>query len=806
MSPMRVAEVRTEVLLTELLAAQGWDTRRPPNGAMLRQHEYKDHTHLLDIFKGRSKSGGGGAGLPEAILVDRALQPLVVIEAKGTLAGLALAEKEVTRDYGMAMVDAGATPIAIAVAGTSEDDFAVRAFKWNGKKWVPVTYDGNPITWMPNREDVERLLAPNTTAEMRPSIPPVEVLADRADEINRLLREAGITDAARPAVVGATMLALWQSKGAIRRDAENILGDINEACRKAFWKAKKPDLAASLRVDEANDVLAVKARRITTILERLNVTVLTAEHDYLGQLYETFFHYTGGNTIGQYFTPRHIAAFMTDLTNISLNDVVLDPACGTGGFLIASMNRVVREHKLSRVQMVAMVKKNLIGFDQEPVTAALCVANMILRGDGSTGIRKDDCFTAGDYPVGKANVVLMNPPFPHKKTDAPPERFVERALEGLKHGGTLAMIVPRSLAVKKQKQAWREGILKHHTLTAVIKLPDQLFQPYASVYPAILVLTKGTPHPAGKKVFFARIENDGLKRKKNMRVPRTGEQLTQTLAAYRNHDVIPGYCGWATVVHDDGWEPGAYIPAEIFTEAQIEEEVAGLARSQGAFAALHAHELCRLERAVARKELIPTAPKRSRALDDASDTIGAYFHIGYGTKALHDKSMLAPGLVPVVSSSGTDNGCYGFFDFEALLVPPFVTVPSTGSIGEAHVQEWPCGVADDALILVSKKGADPALLYVAAAIARMERWRFNYGRKVTPSRIARFRLPTNAALLGRVRLSIENAEQIKRLALSNAEEADDVSVARTRLVEIGRDQDQLVRGKELEQELNRLEL
>jgi len=119
-------------------------------------------------------------------------------------------------------------------------------------------------------------------------------LADRADEINRLLRESGVKDEFRPAVVGATMLATM----AVARQYSSRPGtyscDINEACRKAFWKAKKPDLAASLRVDEANDTLAVKARRITTILERLNVTVLTAEHDYLGQLYETFFHYTGG--------------------------------------------------------------------------------------------------------------------------------------------------------------------------------------------------------------------------------------------------------------------------------------------------------------------------------------------------------------------------------------------------------------------------------------------------------------------------------------------------------------------------------
>ena len=230
----------------------------------------------------------------------------------------------------------------------------------------------------------------------------------------------------------------------------------------------------------------MKARRIATILERLNVTVLTAEHDYLGQLYETFFHYTGGNTIGQYFTPRHIAALMTDLTDVGLNDVVLDPACGTGGFLIAAMNRVVREHKLSRSQMVQMVKKNLIGFDKEPVTAALCVANMILRGDGSTGIHKEDCFTADDFPIGKANVVLMNPPFPHRATDTPPERFVERALEGLKQGGRLAMIVPRSLTVKKEKREWRDQILKQAHAQRRHQTTGPTFQPYASVYPAIM--------------------------------------------------------------------------------------------------------------------------------------------------------------------------------------------------------------------------------------------------------------------------------------------------------------------------------
>jgi type I restriction enzyme M protein len=420
-------------------------------------------------------------------------------------------------------------------------------------------------------------------------------------------------------------------------------------------------------------------------------------------------------------------------------------------------------------------------------------------------VHKDDCFTSEDYPIGKASIVLMNPPFPHKKTDTPPERFVERALEGLRHGGTLAIIVPRSLAVKREKQVWREGILQKHTLEGVIKLPDQLFQPYASVYPAILLLTKGVPHSAKKEVFFARIENDGLRRKKNMRVPRPGEQLTQTLEAYRNHGTIPGYSGWARVDHNAGWEPGAYIPAQDFAESEIEDEIAALTRSQAAFAALHAPRLYKLEQAVASGLLKPRPYKKAVAIKSAPGTLGAFFDIGYGQKALHSKDALSPGISPVISSSGTDNGLYGFFEFESLIAPPFASVPSTGSIGEAHVQEWPCGVADDALVLVAKDGVDPALLYVAAAVARQERWRFNYGRKLTPSRIAHFKLPTGEHLLERVKWLIANAHAIKRRSLEDAEEAIDSKIAQLRLKEIEQGQASAITGEELERRLAELD-
>jgi hypothetical protein len=88
MQPRRVAEVRAEHLLTELLSIQGWNVSPPPKGDLLRQQEYKDYPSLLDIFKGNSKTSRGGDGLPEALLVNDNLEPIAVFEVKGNQSDL----------------------------------------------------------------------------------------------------------------------------------------------------------------------------------------------------------------------------------------------------------------------------------------------------------------------------------------------------------------------------------------------------------------------------------------------------------------------------------------------------------------------------------------------------------------------------------------------------------------------------------------------------------------------------------------------------------------------------------------------
>ena len=779
----RRSERRAERLLDDLLTSQGWDDRRPPRGDLYLQHEYRADERLAEALAHASKTGDG-PGIPEAMLIDRENgEPVVVIEAKADAddIDIALAEAE---GYGAALIAADFLPLAIGLAGTDGAEFRLFVSKWHEGEWIPVTYDGHPINWIPSRDDCRRLLARGAAAEIRPSVPPVEVLAEKADEINRLLREADIKDEFRPSHVAAVMLALWHTRGEIRRDPRYILQDINAGCRDAFVGAGKANLATSIRLDGANRKLAERAPRIATILERLNVTVLTAEHDYLGQLYETFFRYTGGNTIGQYFTPRHIARMMVDLCGAGSADTVLDIACGTGGFFVAYMDRLVKVEHLSRADMVGIVQERIIGFESEPVTAALCAANMILRGDGSNRIRQADSLAIFDFPVEEATVVLMNPPFPHKKTDTPVEAFIERGLDGLSVNGKLAVIVPSSLLSKGGgKGKWRKRILDANTLLAVCQLPDELFEPFASVTTSMILLEKGRPNRAARKTAFVRLHHDGLVLRKSARVSRPSEpnQIPDAIDAVENKRDVPGFCAASGVSDKAEWSAGAYIASAVPDEDEIRAAVDVQLRRMASFYTRYAAEIVAQHAAIDAGE-IEIHPYRNllsgrrlanaRKLPTADKTVGGEFDIYYGMKELHSREGIGPGRTLIISPTESYNGTYGWLDFALALEPGFVTVAQTGSIGEAFVQMEPCAVNDDCLVLLPKDGREPDMvkLVLTAATLHAERWRFNYGRKLTPSRVAHFALPSSNALNDWVAAKIDSIGTVIAASLAPYQE------------------------------------
>jgi type I restriction enzyme M protein len=324
------------------------------------------------------------------------------------------------------------------------------------------------------------------------------------------------------------------------------------------------------------------------------------------------------------------------------------------------------------------------------------------------------------------------------------------------------MIVPGSLLVRGGKvKEWREEKLKNNSLKAVITLPSELFQPYASAITAILVLEKGIPHDQSKPVFFGHIENDGYRLRKRVRVERPGEQLTEVLASFRNYSSVPGRCIWAPLSGTE-WSPGAYIESVPFEEGILEETISFLISSNLAFRVLHSEELARLRAATDVGELEPKPYKRNTQLrmseqsseGNTVETIGKLFNIYYGQSELESKVSLAPGFIPVISSAGSDNGCHGFYELPPdvdVIEQPFVTVPRTGSIGESFVQLIPCGATSDCLLLIPKANTDLEDMFIAAATIRHEKWRFNYGRKITPSRIAHFVLNRTPELKERIK-------------------------------------------------------
>lgn len=178
-------------------------------------------------------------------------------------------------------------------------------------------------------------------------------------------------------------------------------------------------------------------------------------------------------------------------------------------------------------------------------------------------------------------------------------------------------------------------------------------------------------------------------------------------------------------------------------------------------------------------------------------------------KELHSRDGMVPGPSLVISPTEQYNGCYGWLEFPRLIEPAFVTVAQTGSIGKSFVQLEPCAVNDDCLILLPKPGAGVTMvdLVLAAACLQSEKWRFTYGRKLTPSRIASFKFSKSKELNTWVENKLSDIDGVISASLSPYETEDerDIDVARRRLAEIERSPENMVQGKALSARLSRIE-
>jgi len=226
-----------------------------------------------------------------------------------------------------------------------------------------------------------------------------------------------------------------------------------------------------------------------------------------GDVYESFLkELQSAGKSGEFYTPRAIVQFLTDMVDPQLGEKILDTSCGTGGFLTATVERL--KDQSSTVEDMKNLQENVIGWEYKPLPYLLATTNLILHDVEVPNIRFDDSLsrTLTEYTnKDKVDVILANPPFGGVVSNNNEENFPQtyRTKESadlflilmihlLKEGGRAAIVLPDgSLTGDGVKERVRKKLLEDCNLHTIVRLPNSVFQPYASVATNLLFFTKG---------------------------------------------------------------------------------------------------------------------------------------------------------------------------------------------------------------------------------------------------------------------------------------------------------------------------
>ncbi len=291
----------------------------------------------------------------------------------------------------------------------------------------------------------------------------------------------------------------------------------------------------------------------------------------LGDAFEYLLSVLGSQgDAGQFRTPRHIIDFMVEVLAPQKSETILDPACGTAGFLISAYKHILRTntdakgHSKLTPDEKGRLARNFKGYDISPDMVRLSLVNLYLHGFTDPHIYEYDTLTSEERWNEYADVILANPPFmspkggikPHKRFSIQAKRsevlFVDYMAEHLTPSGRAGIIVPEGIIFQSQT-AYKDlrKTLVENSLVAVVSLPAGCFNPYSGVKTSILILDKSLAKTADTIAFF-KVENDGFGLGAQRRafdkndLPQVQAELAAYLQALRSHQTnadLQSTCG-----------------------------------------------------------------------------------------------------------------------------------------------------------------------------------------------------------------------------------------------------------------------
>lgn len=312
-----------------------------------------------------------------------------------------------------------------------------------------------------------------------------------------------------PKLSGFDLITLYSEAITTMNHNENIPQLFRDIFKNAFLPYRDPETLKSF-LKEINEFKYDHSEKLGDAFEYL-LSVLGSQGD-----------------AGQFRTPRHIIDFIVSVVDPQKNESILDPACGTAGFLISSFKHILSQNTKERkgdcltIDESKRLMNNLVGYDISPDMVRLSLVNMYLHGFSTPKIHEYDTLTSDEKWNETYDVILANPPFmtpkggirPHKRFSVQANRsevlFVDYIMEHISTNGRGGVIVPEGIIFQSANayKALRKLLVDTH-LFAVVSLPSGVFQPYAGVKTSILLMDR-TLAKRAQHILFVKIDSDGF--------------------------------------------------------------------------------------------------------------------------------------------------------------------------------------------------------------------------------------------------------------------------------------------------------
>ena len=614
---MAKKEVMTDLWVYDMLKEAGLQDKFQAQGSKIKE--------IDEALSSASKKGTGNVGFPEYVGVIKDF--LIVIEDKANL------DKHLFRDENNLISLEAKHCIEYAVNGALFYGKHL-ALNTNYKKIIAIGISGTEKNYKispifvnergdyEELEDVETLISfteENISEYYEKEILKVQTRDElKSEELLRIARDlhedlrnyGNLEDKNKPLIVSGILLALSEIEhknfdiadlngDAINTDGMKIYKAIENNLRRANVspEVKRDKLLNQFNIIKDNNKINEKnanlgktpLKHFTEILYKsifINIKYNSSKEDYIGRFYGEFMSYSGGDgqTLGIILTPKHITELFCELLDVKPNNKVLDPCCGTAGFLIAAMHHMLTKTDDEKEQ-IEIRKNRLFGIELQDYMFTIATTNMILRGDGKSNLENQDFLrqNPSQLQLKGCTVGMMNPPYSQGSKQNPELyeiNFINHLLNSIIKGGKVAVIVPQSTFTGKTKeeQNLKDLILKKHTLEGVITLNKNTFYGVGT-NPCIAIFTAGIPHSKEKKAKFINFEQDGYVVSKHIGLIDDGsakDKKKHFLDVWNEKVKAPTkFCVYTTVEPEDEWlHSFYYFNDEIPSEEDFEKTIA----------------------------------------------------------------------------------------------------------------------------------------------------------------------------------------------------------------------------------------